>query len=105
MQSEDFGEPSELAREPDQQGEEPCLCLLTLSLFGLLPPERVGLPWVCVGMPDVFGQHPCECGRMPDPFGQEPLVFGQAPQAVSMGPRRRGTDAPIEGRDALPERW
>jgi hypothetical protein len=98
--SEEVGEHSKFVREPDSQGEELCPCERTLSLFGPLPYEQGGLPRDCVGMPDVFGQHPSEHGRMPDPFGQEPRLFGRVPYPAPMGPRREGTDAKIERRDA-----
>jgi hypothetical protein len=34
--------------------------------------------------------------------GQEPFLFGQVPQAVPIGPRREGTEAPLESWGALP---
>ena len=68
-------------REPDPRGEELCPCAVTLSLLRLHPYERGGLPCVCVGMPDVFGQHPYECGTdaLPIRTGASPLRTGPSP--------------------------
>jgi hypothetical protein len=65
---------------------------------------------VYLGMLEVFGQYHFERGAMPDPFGATPHLFGAMPDAnvetrsvARIAPRRVGSDAQIERRDALRE--
>jgi hypothetical protein len=63
--------------------------------------ELEAYPCVCLGVLDVLGQRPYERGGMPDPFGAMPDANREALSVARTAPRRVGSHARIERRDAL----